>query len=77
MTTSATDANGKVTVSGLPLYNGTTAISYTVTEAAAPANYIKSARDGDGDARNRGQLRRFLRLHQRAHGQGCGHQDLL
>ena len=43
MTTSATDANGKVTVSGLPLYNGTTAISYTVTEAAAPANYIKSA----------------------------------
>ena len=43
MTTSATDANGKVTVSGLPLYNGTTPISYTVTEAAAPANYIKSA----------------------------------
>ena len=43
MTTSATDANGKVTVPGLPLYNGTTAISYTVTEAAAPANYIKSA----------------------------------
>ena len=43
MTTSATGTNGKVTVSGLPLYNGTTAISYTVTEAAAPANYIKSA----------------------------------
>ena len=43
MTTSATGTNGKVTVSGLPLYNDTTPISYTVTEAAAPANYIKSA----------------------------------
>ena len=42
LTTGKTDANGQVTVDKLPLYNDTTPIVYTVAEAAAPENYIKS-----------------------------------
>ena len=38
--TEATGTNGAVTVPGLPVYDGETQISYTVTEAAAPDGYL-------------------------------------
>ena len=40
LTTDATGTNGAVTVPGLPVYDGETQISYTVTEAAAPDGYL-------------------------------------
>ena len=40
MTTGATNANGQVKVDNLPIYNGDAPIEYTVTEAAAPENYL-------------------------------------
>ncbi len=35
-----TNANGSLTIPGLPVYDGTTQISYTVTETQAPTGYL-------------------------------------
>lgn len=76
--TVTTGTDGAFRATSLPVYNGTNKISYTVTEVAAPANYLLDATSQTPDARGGGErLRCGHDLHESAHGQGRHYQDLL